>query len=195
MKIIDNKKDYYDYLMGIYGMDEKIVYDRRGSITYDWFVKEQSQDSLDKMSSMDVKIGNLVYTVLKDKEGKWVCPPEIKLYSWRDDTRPNPITPNEKELKKIFSNAQTGEDLTKEPVAISVYFTRKYWYETCKVFIKKPILATFPAITKVVPAEKVWDEIYNYIASQYDKPIVDTRTDEQKAESAGFDRKTSFRKM
>ena len=32
MKIIDNKKDYYDYLSGIYGIDELIVFDRRGSV-------------------------------------------------------------------------------------------------------------------------------------------------------------------
>ena len=31
MKIIDNKKDYYDYLQGIMGIDEKVTYDRRGS--------------------------------------------------------------------------------------------------------------------------------------------------------------------
>lgn len=34
MKIIDNKKDYYDYLSGIYGMDELAVYDRRGSVMW-----------------------------------------------------------------------------------------------------------------------------------------------------------------
>ena len=33
MKIIDNKKDYYDYLASIYGIDELVVYDRRGSVT------------------------------------------------------------------------------------------------------------------------------------------------------------------
>ena len=33
MKIIDNKKDYYDYISGIYGIDDLVVYDRRGSIT------------------------------------------------------------------------------------------------------------------------------------------------------------------
>jgi hypothetical protein len=29
MKIISNFKDYYDYLQGVYGMDEKIIYNRR----------------------------------------------------------------------------------------------------------------------------------------------------------------------
>ena len=30
MKIISKYKDYYDYLTGIYGVDDKIVLDRRG---------------------------------------------------------------------------------------------------------------------------------------------------------------------
>lgn len=29
MKIISQYKDYYDYLIGFYGIDEKIVLDRR----------------------------------------------------------------------------------------------------------------------------------------------------------------------
>lgn len=32
MNIIDNKKDYYDYLVGVYGKDSHVVYDRRGSV-------------------------------------------------------------------------------------------------------------------------------------------------------------------
>ena len=31
MKIIDNKKDYYDYLSEMYGTDDLIVFDRRNS--------------------------------------------------------------------------------------------------------------------------------------------------------------------
>ena len=31
MRIIDSKKDYYDYLQGIIGIDDKVTYDRRGS--------------------------------------------------------------------------------------------------------------------------------------------------------------------
>ena len=32
MYIIDSNKDYYDYVSHIYGLDKKIVFDRRGSI-------------------------------------------------------------------------------------------------------------------------------------------------------------------
>ena len=52
MKIIDNKKDYYDYVSGVNGIDPLAVYDRRGSVSIDvdssyiggnldfWFGKE-----------------------------------------------------------------------------------------------------------------------------------------------------------
>ena len=33
MTIMDNKKDYYDYLASIYVIDELVVYDRRGSVS------------------------------------------------------------------------------------------------------------------------------------------------------------------
>ena len=35
MKILDKKRDYYDYLQGIYGIDELVVYDRRNSFPID----------------------------------------------------------------------------------------------------------------------------------------------------------------
>jgi hypothetical protein len=35
MKILDKRKDYYDYLQGIYGIDELVVYDRRDSFPID----------------------------------------------------------------------------------------------------------------------------------------------------------------
>ena len=46
MKIIDNKKDYYDYLSGVYGTDELAVYDRRGSVTWAQY-KERFQLFID----------------------------------------------------------------------------------------------------------------------------------------------------
>ena len=32
MKIVDNKKDFYDFVAGEYGIDDLIVFDRRKSI-------------------------------------------------------------------------------------------------------------------------------------------------------------------
>lgn len=56
---------------------------------------------------------------------------------------------------------------------------------------ENPILSTIPLL--VVPAEKIFDEIQSYLLSLHDKEIPDKRTDIEKLEAAGFDKKTSFR--
>lgn len=59
--------------------------------------------------------------------------------------------------------------------------------------IKNPILSGLP-IVSYIPAEEIWQAIYDYLIKLKEPEIIDTRTDEEKAESHGFDRKTSFRK-
>lgn len=46
-----------------------------------------------------------------------------------------------------------------------------------------------------INANEAFTNIYEYLCSLRDTPIVDTRTDVQKAESHGFDKKTSFRNI
>ena len=63
-----------------------------------------------------------------------------------------------------------------------------------KDVISNPILAGTP-ITSFIAPEEVYNELYAYISSLNDVDVIDNRTDIQKAESAGFDRKTSFRNI
>ena len=44
MKIIDNKKDFYDYLVGEYGIDDLIVFDRRKSIVIKTDIKPEKHN-------------------------------------------------------------------------------------------------------------------------------------------------------
>lgn len=58
--------------------------------------------------------------------------------------------------------------------------------------IVNPILAnTF--IPSFIPPEEIWTKIYNFLSSLKDKPFVDSRTNNEHIESAGFDTKDSFR--
>ena len=59
-------------------------------------------------------------------------------------------------------------------------------------YSNNPIL-TGTFITKIVPPSNIWQALYEYLSSLKNKPFTDTRTDVQKLESAGFDKKTSFR--
>lgn len=60
--------------------------------------------------------------------------------------------------------------------------------------VENPILSgTF--IPKLVSPTDIWQNLYEYLSSLRDKPFIDTRSDVQKLESAGFDKKTSFRNV
>lgn len=58
--------------------------------------------------------------------------------------------------------------------------------------IPNPILEGTP-ITSFNPTHDLYQELTSYISSLNDKEAIDNRTDAEKAESAGFDRKTSLR--
>lgn len=60
--------------------------------------------------------------------------------------------------------------------------------------ISNPILKDTP-ITSLIPPQEIYNELCAYISSLNDIEFVDTRSDVQKAESAGFDKKTSFRNI
>ena len=73
------------------------------------------------------------------------------------------------------------------------FFTGKGTWDYNVASYDNPILIS--ASLLLIPAETIFDEIQAFILSLNDIQHEDTRTDIQKLESAGFDRKTSFRKM
>lgn len=194
MKILDNKKDYYDYLMGVFGQDEKIVYDRRNSINYDMFLKNNLnlKDNISKMAKFILRLNNKHFVFLKD--GDWYLPEEIAVgFWWKKSYVKNGTETTLKELnssKNFFMRSYGWEKHSDTPISLMLEIPSEK-----PIFIDNPILQSFQPIAKFISPETVYNEIHDFIASKYDKEIVDTRTDVEKAEAAGFDKKTSFRKM
>jgi hypothetical protein len=60
--------------------------------------------------------------------------------------------------------------------------------------LENPIMAG-TWIPSVIPAEEVWNNVTDYLLATKERPIADKRTDIEHLESAGFDKKTSFRNM
>lgn len=50
-------------------------------------------------------------------------------------------------------------------------------------------------VAGLIPAQEAYDAIYNFLINKKEPNVVDSRTDVQKLEGAGFDKKTSFRNM
>ena len=53
----------------------------------------------------------------------------------------------------------------------------------------------FSTIPSFIPSHGLYQELTSYISSLNDKEVIDCRSDIEKAESAGFDRKTSSRNI
>ena len=202
MKIIDNKKDYYDYLVGTYGMDEKYVFTRMGvrfekaDVPYkdNTTTKMTINDVMERFGEIQLRIGYKVYSFVK-KKGEWEFPDMVSV----EKRRSRHYTKTYMETKNPFEvDDEWIARMEKNEPVVTIWFGdySHYGYYNNKSFrIDSPILDTIPIVKKFIPAKEVWQNIYDYLASQYDKEIIDSRTDIQKLESAGFDKKTSFRKM
>jgi len=188
MKIISKYKDYYDYLTGIYGVDELRILDRtKFEIPY-----------YNNMVSFFI-CGNRIDSYYDDK----LC----KFYFGEDLKARFPI------LKERYMGWYTGEAGEDNVVLIDTpghRVTPAYFVtidDTSKLNEKAncPILCTscniqylFPkldetGISKVLPPHDIYVMLTEWLSKE--KVILDTRTDEEKILSAGFDKKISFRNI
>lgn len=200
MKIIDNKKDYYDYVSGIYGVDEDITYDRRGSIpskqikeTVHEFDNEVLPYATNEWTYVTVVAGVKAWNIELHRE---IVSGKIKLSArlWtgkrRDESRKRYVL---EYASSCFPFSEHPESyLSKEsPLVLLVNVDR--WWRAKGMVIKNPILSGLP-IVSLLPAEEVWQGIYDYLIKIREPDITDNRTDIEKLEAYGFDKKTSFRK-
>ena len=216
MKIIDSKKDYYDYLSGVYGMDELAVYDRRGSMTWAQY-KERFQLFIDTKRVKDDIFIPLKKSRWWRPHRRYLCVEAGKRQFLIMAERVVPKeTSEEVEIRLSMLGSRTVEEKhSKAPLAVfecMMYwspFDRKqaldwsamrYWKNypryndtTEEALVENPILdGSFMA--SMIPADDIWKALYEYLMSLNDKPIIDNRPDDLKIEAAGFDTKTSFRK-
>ena len=226
MRIIDNKKDYYDYLSGVFGIDNLIVYDRRGSVPINldcislngaeyffsqrilpldkpitgkrhWelksIVKRRIAETDKHRYSMSWTEGDIYHFILEVGNTHY----RFEIERWIDNKTPERLHVETTLLDTIKNVPQRYSNV---PICIITCRAQYWWWhheirwEDTKGRIENPILAnTF--IPKLIPPTEIWQALYDYLSSLKDKPITDSRTDIQKLESAGFDKKTSFRNV
>lgn len=213
MKILTPRKnkDYYDYLIGIYGIDEKVVFDRRQftvrtSLDSPFFnyqrtdrdkqkTKELTREWIGRKYQLVTKYVGTITRCLLEVGLKWYF---FKVERYLDDSFHVCIDWNLVKTKEISKNQHLGNAPMSFFKAYGDYSfllrdTVDIRFDN-KDVISNPILAGTP-ITSFIAPEEVYNELYAYISSLNDVNVIDNRTDIQKAESAGFDRKTSFRNI
>ena len=231
MKIIDNKKDYYDYLSGIYGIDNQIVFDRRDSKML--FAEGVLQPGLvecfvttrlsgdkpleakerwllssvhNRIEAAKAKKFHFSKTMLEGRVFHYVLEVGWNRYffeveRWIDVKKNQDVC---LEYRLIKSEQGVKKRISDFPITIAPckldigLWTSKVEWEGTEVDVSKQVvnpLLSETYIPKVIPPEEIWKAIYEFLSSQKEKPIADTRSDIQKLESAGFDKKTSFRNV
>jgi hypothetical protein len=200
MIIISKFKDYYDHLQGIYGRDEKAIYERKPLM----FKNNKWIDvSLNMVDTWLCKDDDITYETIA------ICG---KLYYYF------------KYKNKIYHNYEIIEavDITfkKYRDLYLLFYDSKYSYvkgkihikkyikelkldtnindvENCPVFlvnskIKNPRLKDFE-ISKLLEPKDIYIQINSFLLKE--KEIKDNRTNNEIITSNGFDLKTSFRKL
>ena len=190
MKIISKYKDYYDYLSGIYGIDEKIVLDRRNSQIPKLYKKDSFKFtiflcglSIDGLHKGD----NFYYGEdLKQFERKvptWYYKFEKKSEKFVYINCENTRHKSEKFYTEPIKDDKHTNDKLDCPIVLS--------YDTNYKF---PILSNMNLQTMFSP-DDVYQLLYQWVSNKITKKEnkTDNRTDVEKLLSKGFDKKKSFR--
>lgn len=223
MKIIDRNKDYYDYLQGIWGQDPKAVYVRSGSKVFSAddrpiFLSKEIPDGVHAwQGELVLTCGFTEHRIYVENSGDGlVIEPFFKRTVERTpDGAPLTLDCSVKTwMRKCpafygdhYSNMPSKErftsvtvrNLTEKP---DPRLLRRYGYDykflcygmpDIKKHYDNPILSSFPLT--VIPAGEVFVGIQDFLLNRDEPDTADRRTDIEKLEAAGFDRKTSFRNI
>lgn len=218
MKILSKYKDYYDYLTGIYGEDPLIVLDRRNYKQPDWtfnhrhgYINEpistkytlfiggwlvdfihydnQFYYGEDVLNIPDLKLKENYYLGFN----KNIYSNELRNDFWifHQDGNSNPLKIFKKPIKIDF-NVNFLE------IIALIKFDYNYKLEKYDCIVTYPYLKLSDIqLNKFISAETIYQWIYNYISEQnlQKEQHQDLRTDIQKLEGKGFDKKISFRNI
>lgn len=196
MKIISKHKDYYDYLQGIYGVDEKLILNR----TKDFSKNLSTYEGY----NMLVICGQILEFVQID--GKYYFNEDIKQFDkyyssprwWKKNPKPvYAIEDGKKGYEYIYYTILSKDihniypDLVEISKKCPYFLYNKY---NGKVLQKLPSLQAL-GINKQVPAKDIWLLLSDWLGQRITEkePIVPVGDDKTRIISAGFDLKTSFR--
>lgn len=209
MKIITGgKKDYYDYLIGRNGIDTTLVFDRTKytpiNSHYDYlFKKECSMNSHNKKEYNEFRNSSSYFLGYGHgstrREYDIVLEIGFTQYLFKID-----LWEREDLIKVDYKLLSVNEDCKKiSTEAIGIIFTPIYkdgnYYKhggrgVGNTAIDGVILKD-TWIPSIISAERVYRDLYEYFTKLKEPKFTDTRSDIQKLEAHGFDKKISFRNI
>ena len=194
MKIISKYKDYYDFLVGLYGEDDKLILDRRNGHV----INRPSE-----VFHLHIG-GKKIEGVFLN--GIYYYGEDLELIAGPRDDRPyHDRREDFKDCIRYYSTERTKYNQTVEyDICKYIKDSPKNSLLKCPIiysgglkFEKKDVL--FPKLenfklAKILPPKDIWILLSSFIASSIVEPVVPIGSDKVRIESHGFDIKTSFRK-
>lgn len=183
MKIISKYKDYYDYLIGVYGEDPKLILDRT-----DW-----NKHNLIPETKYTLHFCGWAYDFYYNKNKEILYMKDAFDWCKENINNINNLYKYNSTIPYFFINRD-------------ILYTDKYKSDTNEKYDCPIILSTmynynlWPVLkdlefNKIKTAEEVFIELSSYLSSIIDKrlEVKETLTDKQKINVKGFNDKTSFR--
>ena len=201
MKIISKHKDYYDYLAGINGIDEKLILDRSKFYPTPPLIMF-SEGKLLTFYICGWRI-EVIHT-----NGKFYCGDLLKQieipwernrygygYSAKTEThalvklKEGSAAVARAPYKLNIKDAENLNEVLNCPILIGMDYGGDISHRG-GTYSKFPVLKDYN-IGSVLSPESIWNMIYDFLAKSKDIP--DTQTDKEKIIGKGFDYKHSFR--
>lgn len=188
MILLRKRTDYYDYLIGIYGRDEKKVYDRKLDLTSDEIYFEDVS-RWRNTNIFDLYVCNRMYRVEQVKKGVWEL---HKFHKVNTDYAGQRRHYRESQVSGLndfeYYIPRPSRMMSDSPICIKGTFHRQDNLEGLT-----PILSTF-GIPSVLDAVELYSEVDMYISNRMTlNEARSEQSDKNKLLSKGFDDKISFR--
>lgn len=188
MILLRKRTDYYDYLIGIYGRDEKKVYDRKLDLTSDEIYFEDVS-KWRNTNIFDLYVCNRMYRVEQVKKGVWEL---HKFHKVNTDYAGQRRHYRESQVLGLndfeYYIPRPSRMMSDSPICIKGTFHRQ---DNLEGFT--PILSTF-GIPSVLDAVELYSEVDMYISNRMTlNEVRSEQSDKNKLLSKGFDDKISFR--
>lgn len=220
MKIIDSKKDYYDFYSGLpeYGTDPAVVYDRRNSVpakkwmdSFPYYFYSNYVGIYDKKDGKPSPLYIYVQHGFNVTAIKVSRTPVYDGDSMSMDLKYSAYSPEDLKSDIVKSRGKyvyglnriiermNGDCKRFSDAPLALRFSAYPYYTVTpgskdRSVVENPILSGSP-LAGLLPAEEIWTDIYDYLLKKNEPDVTDKRDDLQKIADAGFDKKTSFRNM
>jgi len=202
MLIVSKFKDYYDFLSGVWGIDPKLVLDRREFDNVEFYSYDPQHITLYICGKSIDGFWDGENFYYGEDLSKFGDIHKRRYWGFRRETEPSRVV--EFEFK---GNGITSVKKRYEIMVDIVNSTKPYnLKENCPILMKSPYgkdkFYKFPVLSKmnvgsILPPEVIYQMLVDWYSERNNEAEKrpDNQTDLQKLESRGFDKKESFRNI